>query len=69
MNTTCVTPGCFNTAYESKLCSQCLDDVTPLKRGPVKINELLRAKAIGGIDLEIIKQRLALHGQPDNGLC
>ena len=66
MDTTCETPGCFNTAYDSKLCSQCLDGMTPLKRGPVTVTELMHAKAVGGVDLEITKQRVALHGQPDN---
>lgn len=65
MNTACETPGCFGTAYDSKLCSKCLDGRTPLKRGPVTATELMHAKLAGGVDLEITKQRLALHGQSD----
>jgi len=66
METTCETPGCFNTAYESKLCDQCLGGLTPMERGPVTVNELMHARLYGGADLELTKKRLALHGQPDN---
>lgn len=66
--TTCETTGCFNTAYDSKLCSQCLGGDTPLKRGPVTQSELMRARAIGGKDAEVTRLRLLQHGQPVEGL-
>ena len=65
----CETPGCNETAYGTKLCSLCLDGKTPLKRGPVTVSELLHARLIGGKDLEVTRQRLKEHGQPDNGTC
>jgi len=68
MQTCCATPGCFKTAYDSKLCSHCLGGDTPLNRGPVTLRELWYAKGMGGVDAEITKQRLLKHGQPLNGL-
>lgn len=68
MTGTCETPGCFNTAEGGKLCGQCLDGEPPLKRGPVTQAEVMRARAVGGEDAEVTRQRLRLHGQPLNGL-
>lgn len=68
MTETCETPGCFNSAEDSKVCGQCQYGDLPLKRGPVTESELTRARAIGGKDAEVTRQRLKLHGQPLRGL-
>lgn len=60
---TCETPGCLRTAYDSKLCSKCLDGRLPLTRGPVTWNEYVRARALGGLDWGVTQERLAMHGQ------
>ena len=65
---TCETPGCFNTTYDSRECSQCLNGETPLKRGPVTAFELSRARSLGGVDAEVTRQRLLKHGQPTGDL-
>jgi hypothetical protein len=64
MRSTCETLGCFRTAYDSKLCSKCLDGRLPMTRGPVTVFEWMRARAYGGTDLLVTIQRMQLHGQP-----
>jgi len=63
MDATCQTPGCFNTADDSKLCGQCLNGELPLGRGPVTNVEVMRARMVGGVDAEVTRQRLRFHGQ------
>ncbi len=62
----CETPGCFKTAYGTDYCGYCLGGNTPEKRGPVKLNEAMRASLIGGTDAAITLSRLIKHSQPTN---
>lgn len=64
----CATSGCFNTAYGSELCDECLDGRTPAKRGPVRAREPMNARLYGGEDLAVTRDRLKQNGQPDSGL-
>ena len=66
MDKTCETPGCFETTYDSKLCSKCLGGDTPLKRGPVTNFELMHARLLGGEDARVTRERLILNKQPVN---
>jgi len=68
MNTRCETDGCFNTAYDSKLCSQCLDGRLPMARGPVTQRELMQARHSSAADRDVTRQRLVANGQPTEGL-
>lgn len=68
MDQRCETPGCFETAYGTKLCSLCLDGKTPELRGPVATRELLSARAHGGEDAEVTRKRLIANNQPTDGL-
>ena len=55
----CAEPGCFHTAWGSRLCSTCLDDRPPLKRGPPDLRDWLYAHACGGVDLQVTLARQA----------
>jgi hypothetical protein len=68
METRCETAGCFNTAYDSKVCGQCLGGDTPEKRGPVSLRELMYARGAGGEDAAVTKARLLANNQPTDGL-
>lgn len=61
---TCTTPGCWKTVYgPGDYCSDCLEGETPLERGPVTNNELMRAR-LSGLDKSVTLRRLEKHDQP-----
>ncbi len=64
----CEAAGCFETAYGTRLCDQCLADSTPALRGGVTWRELLYARAYGGEDLAVTERRLQTNAQVPAGV-
>ena len=64
----CEAGGCFETAYGTRLCDQCLSDQAPASRGRTTWREALYARAYGGQDLAVIEQRLLASAPESVGL-